>query len=222
MNKFSFVQWYQSTGSLRVSLLVIAILGKVLLYILNPPNYISGAVLIRPFPLLLGLDIVNLVFGSIILVECIRIIADRSTSAWSLKRHFSLVLTFIIGHAIFYVIIISPAKSNYYYKYGWSLSEEKDYKQAIFSFDIAVKYNPENLEAYLERGYAHRKLGDLASALNDYNKVIEIDSKNPDGYEGKGYVYYYLDDCENALKQWNTAIALDPQRSNRLDGWING
>ena len=100
----------------QVSLLVIAILGKVLLYILNPPNYISGAVLIRPFPVLLGLDIVNLVFGSIILVECIRIIADRSTSAWSLKRHFSLVLTFIIGHAIFYVLIISPAKSNYYYK----------------------------------------------------------------------------------------------------------
>jgi tetratricopeptide (TPR) repeat protein len=198
-----------------------AILGKALLYVFNPPNYVSGTVLIRPFPILLALDIVWMVVGSIILVECIRIIAFRSTSSWSLKRHFSLVLIFIIAHAIFYVLIISPAKSKYYYKYGWSLSEEKSYKQAMSSFDIAVKYNPKNLKAYLERGYVHRELGDLKSALNDYNKVIEIDSKNPAAYEGKGYVYYYLDDCENALKQWNTAIALDPQRSHRLDKWIN-
>jgi len=190
-NKLCLKQWYRTAGSLRVSLLVMAILAKALLYVFNPPNYVSGAVLIRPFPILLALDIVWVVVGSIILVECIRIIAYSSTSSWSIKRHFSLVLIFIIAHAIFHILIISPAKSKYYYKYGWSLSEEKDYKQAIHSLDIAVKYNPKNIVAYLERGYVHRKLGDLASALNDYNKVIEMDSKNPDGYEGKGYVYYY-------------------------------
>lgn len=219
--KLSFIRWYRTAGYLRVSLLIIAILGKALLYVFNPPPYASKAPLICPFLVLFALDIVWVVVGSIILVECVRIIAYRSTSSWSFKRHFSLVLIFIIAHAIFLVLIISPAKSKDYYNYGWSLTEEKDFKQAILSFDIAVKYNPENLEAYLERGYAHRKLGDLASALNDYNKVIETDSKNPAAYEGKGYVYYYLDDCENALKQWNTAIALDPQRAHRLDKWIN-
>ena len=191
MNKLSFIQWYRTAGYLRVSLLIIAILGKALLYVFNPPPYASRAPLIYPFLVLFALDIVWVVVGSIIFVECVRIIAYRSTSSWSFKRHFSLVLIFIIAHAIFLVLIISPAKSKDYYNYGWSLTKEETYKQAILSLDIAVKYDPKNLKAYIERGYVHIKLGDLESALKNYNKVIEMDSKNPDGYEGKGYVYYY-------------------------------
>lgn len=217
MNKLSFSQWYKTTGSLRVSLLVIAILAKVLLFILNPPYYILKKALILPFPYLIALDCVSVVITSIIIIECIRIIAYRSTSSWSLKRHFIFVFAFII----FLALIIPTKNSKHYYSYGWYLTKEKNYKQAKLSLDLAIQYNPKKITAYSERGFVNRELGDLEAALNDYKKVIEINSKNADGYEGKGYVYYYMGDCDNALKEWKAAIALDPQRSSRLDKWIN-
>jgi len=220
MNNLSFADWYRSTGSLRVGLLVLAIFGKVLLFIFNPPYYTSGGPLILPFAILVILDIAWAVVGSIIIVECVRIIAYRSTSSWTLKRHLLILFVFIVALAIYYVLIIVPKKSRTYNHYGWSLSEKKDYKQSITNLNIAIKYNQKNIKAYLERGYAHRELGNFAAALSDYNEVIAMDSKNASGYEGKGYVYYYLGEHEKALKEWKAALALDPQSISRLEKWI--
>lgn len=217
----TFTQWYKSTGSLRVALFSVAFIGYVLLYIFNPPYYLSKKALILPFHFLVALDVARVVVVSVIIIECIRIVAYRLTSSWTLKKHFAIVSALIILLAIHNVLLISSRTSIRYYNYGWSLINLKDYKRAILSLDIAVKYNPKDIKAYSERGYAHRELGDLVLALNDYNKVIEMDSRNANGYEGKGYVYYYLGDCDTALKEWNTAIAIDPQRSSRLDKWIN-
>ena len=220
MSNLSFAQWYRTTGTLRVSLLVLAILGRVLLYIFRSPYYLSKDALILPFPLLLVLDVAQVVVVSILVVEGVRIIAYRSTSSWSLKKHFAIVFAFFAALAIFNGLFIPPKASIDYYNYGWSLVKEKDYKQALLSLNIAVMYNPRNVSAYFERGYAHRELGNLSLALDDYNKVLEMDSKNADGYEGRAYVYYYLSDCPNALKDWETAISLDPQKSIKLDKWI--
>jgi tetratricopeptide (TPR) repeat protein len=201
MNKLTFAQWYRTTGSFRVNLLIMAIFGKVLLYIFNLPYYTSSEILIRPFSFLFAMDMTGVIFGSVIIVECIRIVAYRSTSSWSLKRHFVIVFALITALAMFNVLMISPKKSKHYYSYGWSLIKEKNYKLAVSSLNIALKYNPKNIKAYLERGYAYRELGDIECALNDYNKVIEMNSKNADGYEGKGYVYYYLGDGEDKCSQ---------------------
>jgi tetratricopeptide (TPR) repeat protein len=220
MNKLTFAQWIRSLGSIRSRLLFSAVIGKVLLYIFNPPYYLSKEALILPFHFLVALDVARVVVNSIIFIECIRIVAYRLTSSWSLKKHFGIVSALIILLAIHNVLLISSRTSIRYYNYGWSLINLKDYKRAILSLDIAVKYNPKDINAYSERGYAHRELGDLVSALNDYNKVIEMDSRNASGYEGKGYVYYYMSDCDNALKEWKAAIALDPQRSTRLEKWL--
>jgi len=216
MNKLTTAQWYRSLGPVRASLLFSAIAVKVLFYIFNPPYYISKKALILPFHFLIALDIAWAVVTGIIIIECLRVIAHRSTSSWSLKRHFIVVFVLIILLAL----IIPIKNSKYYYSYGWDLTEEKDYEQAKLSLDLAIKYNPKKINAYLERAYVHRELGDFASAQKDYDKVVGMDPKNANGYEGKGYVYYYMGDYNNALKEWETAIALDPQRANRLDKWI--
>jgi tetratricopeptide (TPR) repeat protein len=220
MNRLSFTNWYKTTGSLRISLLAMAVFVKVILYIFNPPYYISKEILLYPFTILVALDIAGLLAGSIIIVELIRIIAYRSTLSWSLKKHFFVLFTFIMVISVINVLFVFPKKSIHYYNFGWTLTEEKNYEQAKLYLDIAVQYNPKNIKAYIERGTVHRELGDFISALNDYNKVIEVDSKNTTAYEGKGYVYYYLEDFDNALREWETAIAFDPQRLSRLEKWI--
>jgi len=220
MNKLTFAQWYGSVGPLRVSLLIVAIFGKVLLYIFNPPYYMSRGTLIRPFPFLFAMDMGGVVVGSVIIVECIRMITYPSTSSWSLKRHFVIVFALIVALAIFKVFIISPKKSKHYHNYGWSLSEKKDYMQAILSLDIAVKYNSKNIKAYLERAYNYRRMGNFDAALRDCNKVIDVSPNYADAYACRGYTYYCLGDSEKALNDLNKAISIDPQIAKQLDKWI--
>ena len=220
MNNITLANWFRATGKLRVILLVIALVGKVVLYIFNPPYFISKQPLIIPFPFLVTLDVGGVIFAGIIIVECIRVIAFRATSSWTPKKHFAGVCAIISLLVVYKVLIVAPKTSVHYYKYGWSLTEKKEYQQAIRSLDISIHYNPRSISAYLERGYIQRELGILDASLNDFNRAINIDQNYADAYAGRGYTYYYLGDHEKALIDWNRAITLDPNMSSRLDKWI--
>jgi tetratricopeptide (TPR) repeat protein len=219
MNKAGFKSWIKSIGTLRASLLTVALIGKVLLYIFNSPSFISRKPLILPFSFLVALDFASTVVSSVIVVECLRIAAYRSTSSWGLKGHFAAVFTFIALFVVSKIFIVSQP-SNHYYNYGWSLAEKGDYPEAMLSLDIAIKYYPKHTKAYLERAYLHRRLGEFAAALNDCNKASDLAPKNADTYACRGYTYYYLCDRDRALDEWNKAISLDANWSGRLDKWM--
>lgn len=200
-------------------LLIIAVVGKLTLYSVNPPNILLKQALILPFPLLFILESALVVFTSIILIECIRILAARSTS-WRPTKHLLMLVIIIAVLFAFRLFFIFPKHSTHYYRQGWSLAEKKEYQPAIQSLNIAIDFNPQNIKAYLERGYVHREAGDLASAIKDFNKVIALDSKNADAYDGRGYAYYYLHDNDRALQDRDKAITINPRSSARLRKWI--
>jgi len=221
MNNFTPANWLRGTGKLRIILLITALVGKAVLYLFCPPYFISKAPLIIPFSFLVALDVAWAIITSIIILECIRVIAFRATSSWANKKHFALVCTIIALLVVYKVVILSSKTSTRYYNYGWSLAEKKEYQEAIRSLDISIGYNPKNINAYLERGYLQRELGNLDAALNNFNKAIDIDPDHANAYAGRGFTYYYLGDHEKALNDWNKAITLDPNMSSRLDKWIN-
>lgn len=121
--------WSRATGKLRVILFVTALVGKVLLVLFNPQCW--GEPLIIPFSILVALDFANAVFGGIVLVECLNIIAHGATSSWTQKRHFAAVFVIIALLVVFKVFIISSKTSARYYGYGWSLAEKKEYHRAL-------------------------------------------------------------------------------------------
>jgi tetratricopeptide (TPR) repeat protein len=201
-------------------LLIIAVIGKLTLYLVNPPNILLEQALVLPFPVLLILESALVVFTAIISIECIRILTTRSIS-WRPTKHF-LILTIIIAVIFtFRLFFIFPKHSTHYYRQGWSLAEKKECQRAIQSLNISIDFNPQNIKAYLERGYVQRESGDLTSAIKDFNKAIALDPMTADAYEGRGYAYYLLHDNALALQDWDKAISIDPHSSARLRKWID-
>ncbi|CAH1001469.1 Beta-barrel assembly-enhancing protease [Neolewinella maritima] len=58
---------------------------------------------------------------------------------------------------------------------GLILLELDSLSQAYTEFNIAVRNDPVNMEAYLYRGYASEQLGDLAAARRDFETVLRMD-----------------------------------------------
>jgi tetratricopeptide (TPR) repeat protein len=122
MNNITLTDWFRATGQLRIILLVIALIGRAVLYIFNPPYFVSKQPLIMPFPFLVALDIAWGVFGSIIIVECIRVLTLRRTQSLAMKKHFASVLVIIVLLGVFR-LVAAPKAAARYYNYAWSLSE---------------------------------------------------------------------------------------------------
>ena len=222
MNNITVINWFRATGQLRVILLVIALVGKVVLYIFNPPYFISKQPPIIPFPFLVVLDVAWVIFTSIIIVECIRVIAFRATSSWAPKKHFAVMGALIALVVVYKGLFVAPKTSVHYYKYGWSLAEKKEYQQAIRSLDISIHYNPRSITAYLERAYVYRQLGNYSLALADGNKAIDIASNYARAYASRGQTYYHLGEYARALSDFEKAISLDHRQSETLGKWIEG
>ena len=95
-------------------------------------------------------------------------------------------------------------KAKNYYKEGIKKTYYSDYTGAIEDFNKAIKYNPEYIEAYLNRGNCKANLRNYKGALEDYDKAIELNPDYADAYENRGHVKFYLHDkdgsCEDYLK----------------------
>ena len=128
----------------------------------------------------------------------------------------------IVLLVVYKVLIVAPKTSVHYYKYGWSLSEKKEYQQAIRSLDISIHYNPRNITAYIERAYVYRQLGNYSLALADCNKAIDIASNYARAYASRGQTYYHLGEYARALGDFEKAISLDHRESETLRKWIEG
>ena len=213
------LDWFVKTGKLRSTLFIIAAIGTIILYIIDPPSFLSSKIIIMPFPFLLLLTLFEMIFSAIVVVECIRISANRLTSTWNLKMHFIIVFAVIIVF-VGLKAITSHRTSICYFTNALSLIEKKNYTHAIASLDIALMYDSQNQIAYSERGYVQRKLGNFQAALADYNAAISINPQYANAYVGRGHVYYYLDDHRKALNDWHQAIAIAPYMSGMLNKWI--
>ena len=46
------------------------------------------------------------------------------------------------------------------------------------SFDLAIRIDPNYVDAWIKKGYAHFHLGQYTVALSSYDKALEIDLNN--------------------------------------------
>lgn len=217
MNNAGSENWFQQVGAIRAWLLGIAIIGKMALYIIKPP-FTPTEPLILPFPLLVTLELVWAAANGIIVLECLRAIF-RSTSSWGPTTHIivcgGLILLLVVSRFLF-----RSGTSSLYYTHGWSLADKGDYGPALLSLGIAVRYDPTNVHAYVERAFIYRKQGQYRASINDCNVVIELSPDKADGYECRGYTHYYQCNGQKALNDWGKAIALDQNSAARLEKWI--
>lgn len=91
--------------------------------------------------------------------------------------------------------------------------------KAIKDYDMAIKLNPEYVEAYNNRGAAYFKLGEIEKALSDIKKVVALKPDDFDAYKNLGIIYTKLGMHPAAVESFSMALKINPNDSdayNRL------
>jgi tetratricopeptide (TPR) repeat protein len=86
------------------------------------------------------------------------------------------------------------------------------WKEAVASYDQAIKYMPENYEAWDNRGYALVLLGRYKEAMADFDKALEINPNHVNGIYNKGYCYARQGKVTLAVNFIEEAIKLNPTK----------
>ena len=98
--------------------------------------------------------------------------------------------------------------SNYYNSQAEKLEAEGKYEEAIVLLDKAIKKNPQNLYALINRGVDKSFLEDYEGAIEDYTKIIEIDTNNALAYLNRGKNKARLGDYLAAIEDFNKALKI--------------
>ncbi len=108
-------------------------------------------------------------------------------------------------------------KRDLYNKGRNQMSNEK-FMDAIRSFELAIRLDPQFVDAWVEKGYAHFHLAEYSVSISSYNRAIEIDVENASAWNLKGLAYYKMKNYEKAIECCEKAIDIDP---NDGMSWYN-
>ncbi|MGI8468145.1 MAG: tetratricopeptide repeat protein [Pyrinomonadaceae bacterium] len=90
---------------------------------------------------------------------------------------------------------------------------ENDFALAINDFTKAIKFNPQNADAYHNRALTYVGQGKNDLAVADYNKVIELNPQFPNIYLERGGIYTIrvTSDMDSAMTDFTKAIQSKPK-----------
>lgn len=104
------------------------------------------------------------------------------------------------------------------YKKGINHMSNEKFLDAIRSFDLALRLDPEYVDAWIKRGYAHFHLGEYTIAIGSYDKALQVDVNNAEAWNLKGLAYYKMKNHDKAIECCEKAIDIDP---NDGMSWYN-
>jgi tetratricopeptide (TPR) repeat protein len=93
---------------------------------------------------------------------------------------------------------------------GKDLYREKKYDEAIAEYDEAIRLDPKNAEAYLQRGIAYSGKGDEDRAFAEYNLAIQINPNYAEAFHYRGIIYQGKGDNALAIADYTQAIRINP------------
>ncbi len=104
----------------------------------------------------------------------------------------------------------SQAQAIQFYNKGVDAYEQKQYEQAVASYEKAIALNPDLIPAYNNLGSLLEQLGQYSNALQVYQKAILSDPKNPLLVRNLAIMYEKTGKIEKALDYYRHYIALEP------------
>lgn len=112
--------------------------------------------------------------------------------------------------------------SQQYFKRAKAKMLKGDYKGAIQDYSEAIRIDPKNALAYVNRGSTYNCLKDDKSSLADYEKAIEIDPKLAIAYYNRGNQMRRLKKFQEALADYAKAISLKEHYADAYYGtaWV--
>lgn len=93
---------------------------------------------------------------------------------------------------------------------GLRRADQKDWAEALKTFDRALAISPQYADAYVAMGDTYISMGKYAEGIKAYNQAISIAPSNPDAHYGLGAAYNDLEQYGDATNHFAQAIRLDP------------
>ncbi len=96
------------------------------------------------------------------------------------------------------------------FQHGNALMLLRQLDLAIKTFSDAIKLNPRDARAYINRGVAYDKKGKFDKAMKDYKTSIELNPDFAEAYNNRGITYCNKGEYDRAIKDYTKAIELNP------------
>lgn len=91
------------------------------------------------------------------------------------------------------------------------------WRWAIADYEQAMKYDPNNGKAYLNRGAIYNQLRNYQGAIDDFQKAIGLDPQvAPKAYNNIGAIFLVQNQLQNALRNFDQAVRLEPNNPDFL------
>ncbi|HEV3122184.1 MAG TPA: tetratricopeptide repeat protein [Isosphaeraceae bacterium] len=87
------------------------------------------------------------------------------------------------------------------------------YTEAIGRYDVILRLDSSNTEAYTGRALASFGLGQVDNAIADLNRALELSPKNAEALHARGSAYVKKHEYKKAVADFTEAIHLDPEHS---------
>ena len=124
-----------------------------------------------------------------------------------MKFFLSLVFTLL---ALFSCVSeetkVDPAQSKIHYDLALELAQYSLYQNALEEFDLAITFDPGNINAYRKKGLVEFGLKQYEEAEKLFKKVISLDPESVQAHINLGMVKYSIGDKVDAKKLWEKAI----------------
>jgi tetratricopeptide (TPR) repeat protein len=82
--------------------------------------------------------------------------------------------------------------------------------EVIADYTEALRLNPNDAEAYLNRGNAYADHGEIDKAIADYTEALRLNPNYADAYYNRGNAYAGHGEIDKAIADYTEALRIDP------------
>ena len=111
------------------------------------------------------------------------------------SRHTTTRLTWVIAWTVAIVLVAgggSLSEGEKRYNAGMEFQDQGLLERAIAEYDEAIKLEPRDANAYVDRGIAYGSLGQAQRAIEDFNEAVKLDPQATDAHYNRGVAYISL------------------------------
>jgi tetratricopeptide (TPR) repeat protein len=102
-------------------------------------------------------------------------------------------------------------RDNYLVARGLAKVNIRDLQGGLADYQVCLKHNPKNIEAWNNLGDIYNQTGEKFKAINCLKMTAKLDSTFPGTFENLGFIYSGMDSLEQALIYLNKALKLEPE-----------
>ena len=109
--------------------------------------------------------------------------------------------------------IENTERSNRLVNRGRDLRKIGDLQGSLHDLNEAVRINPYNTAAYVQRGITRAQTKDFDGSYFDFEKVLEIDPGDITALFGRAVMHEMKNDINGAMQDFNTVLRLKPDHN---------